>query len=1694
MKKVFKRLICFLLVIVTIVSITATNVYADSNSRIATYIRLAALGEVTDGNTEGMTEDQLRFLGLYLSNFYIPFGTEIGISGSETAETVKTDMVDTLQQKFAFSEDLATSIVETVFGYTRSSLEDLKVYGSKGYQDGDYVEIPIAPNYYNFLRLMEGRADDVFHKYFINWNSGKDDTYNLGRIAYNMYNKQYTLDEGAYPEDNISKLSSGDLTACKAILSIGRGNIKYLYFAYSSGGEVKPVADCYIGRVDDELFYNGKDKKGTSAYTPSQVAFMKCLEASNIDKGYGYSFMDFAKSDNLDSEGFNELKDSSNNTDYTKMSILGSTMAVDCFGDIVSMGGNHQVVVMPGCINPYVWQSVNDKGEDIENRPAGLTYNIANALSMTQSETETSGSGISELIKSYPRKGRFKANFEVLNKNLNDNKQDFSLINNADGDYAIVALRQMRGTREIDLGGGILGWGNEERTFFFNAIEGFKEMYPGDLTFYYSSSSRNSADRSKGEVNNAWFGTASYDCVVPRSKYSDNKYYGADMSNELSIFTNVVFIDNLGAYTNIDGSSQDYSAFNISSFLNDKGKTGSDNKITFSSHSFGNLYNDIKTGKLDIPDRASEQALCTLYVTYCLAGLYDESSKADTIGKLGYRINAEGLPSMSNSPIAMGDLATVDAEVEAIKDWLYYILHPTEGFDYVRILITNKVNHLLLGWHSDMVGTNGVGITTGTTKYRSNMGYVTMPDLSEIQWTNALINFYNDCIPFLIVLLIVIMLFAFITGILDLQHAAFGVLLFSIFTLLPVNLINASVEQSNRISQNIYGDKFTYWALVQQESYAQAIDEAANAPGSSGTSSYDNYLRTLYEENQTVYTNQGGESILLKWQAPKKMASLVLTESDAKALGGLSEVGQQMLSGMLNKTYSGQSYTDDEEAVYMYRSYLDISNFSRYIYQGINGKGNNPVKHREGFNGVKTDNWTSFTDTNGNLLKSSTQLAKEYKDYISEGYNNGTDFGVNDKFSDQFYLTVPLSSNIISDTLKVSGKINTFSDSKDMIPINSDVFNFGIPMFTAGLEFSAENLASTGFITEAERKKNLEKFVANYKEEDFVGLAAYGLYSENPFYYFSWKLYADGLDTGSLSGSTGYKTLLLGKEDGGYFYNTKGNGGLKDFMNMKGLFTYIIPYMKQCNDVVREWDNVFGIFIYDGVPTEEGHWDEVKNDPELEAKYWHNLNVTRLYDIYCPWVDVMYDCSYADAETITVMGRQVVVQDPLNPNSYPEDRHMIFSESEMADYGLSEADLTKVEKIILKCNEGYQERMYELLNYYNFSDVALNSAAAMNCAFVFNNNFSENGLFTDNHNIYPQSFDLANFSYDAFLRFILSNSTGESMLEDTGEAGAGTSTGKTSGDFYERLVNKSSIVTVIVMLILDVISIYLIPAFRIFFLIAIFLVSIMIVVVSACRIEDNMKFVRKVITRFVLPLCLFFLATVLFSWVISLFMGTGSNAVTQTNTLSISMGDPVVTMLIMIAIDIILLIVYWKIIKGALKDIKHHAKLIGGFTTALCGAAVGFVAGAVSKGINGIQNVGSKAVSGYRRHKYNKRADKDSESLETIAENSKKPAQQGTGTESSRASNRSSNGASNSSEERTDTSARDREKDAPEMHNTSNRDKSEDNEKKRSTINDKASKGAERRGTDRRSRKEKSDKGDSSKSSTKRSKVDTKSE
>lgn len=1506
--------------------------------RIKVFLRKAAGKNVVSDNDaiSNMSQNDLKFLGVYLSNFFIPYGTEFAMNSGLTEENL-SELSSALMTNLKFDEDTAKSLANIIIGLSKANNQELVFCVSSEYQKELIKLDDVVLNEYTLIQAMSGRLPKLMGDRLPNMY-----TTNLTKYAENRYLGKYpdqkkdreseteqieTEDTGNPPADIANKTfnleqniriiapiwgstTAGSGEVFESSLSNAYSNIDSRYPEYSKQEEITYDNDPLVkDKVWEKKSYNYGylAYKNGESYTPvfdfnlyeedgltaCQYAYWKCLESVPFEQGYGMNLFDFSKTE-CDNDGYFKDVDSkfSSDTQWYAMSAMGSRVLVDCFGNIHIKGANHMFIAVPGCVNPYTWQAVNADGTDDTDNPAGSVYNMVNMLTM----------GIHD-------NNRFIKN--VSGDRVKEGSMTTQALANRLKDMGDT-FRVYRGNTTEKLK---TGWLFMKDSSAENAMKHVRNgaIASGDYCIpvdWRESVPKVDAGLSKVRV------------LLPHLSSTPELQYGS--KNKLKFMDSIVYIDNLGAY-GFDNSQNDidwekFKTFNVDNYVSPKNDAFKDMGTSLGT-GFSTIFESVEDGKLTKASESDKntQAVVMVYVSYAFAGVYDSDSKAEYLGKIGYRMGDSVFPDIEDTNI--GDVATgEDLMITSIKEWLYYLLHPTKGQNYVTTLISNKARALVVSWHNDMLGTKGVGNITGTTKYRGNVGYVSTPELTEIEWTAKLLDFWEGIVPFVVVVGLVVFAFVYLAGILSLQGCILGVVCFAICLVVPVRVINGAVNMSNRIVSNIYGERFTYWAMVQHESYADAIDEAA-----SGTS-YSNYLKTLYSQNSAINVNQGSESIKLRWQAPKKMASLMLTSEDNSILNGFRG---SIIWGALSNAYDGESYMDNTDATYMYRSYLDISNFSKYIYRGIKA-GTRKSRNSLG------KNLDCISNLSSDLKKKYKNMDTDVKEYRSSGYaNSGSGSG---STASEISYTVPLTSMIYNDALKGKDKIGKLKIT-DYVGINQDFFNFSIPMFNVGegSSGSESGLSLKDAMVSSAKSTEFKDLFDKYKEEDYVGLAAYGLYSESVFYYYSWYLYDLGMspDTG---GSGGFKKLLLEGKNGEFFYNTEGNSELKDIMDMRTLFTYIIPYLNAGNDIVRDYDDTYGLKVYSGVSTEEGHEDEYKNDPELRQKYWNNLNVSRLYEIYSPWVDLMYDCEYSKPERIKVLGDWVTVENPMDPSTYPSERPMIFSRSEMTDYGMSEKDLTRVEKKILKCNDDFQEALFELLNYYSFSDQVLNTAAAMECAFIFNKNFSETHLFGNgNIDIYPQSFEISDFSYDAFLRFILSNTTGESMLN--------------TDDFYMNVVQGSSITAGICLIILDIASVYVLPGLKIFFVVLVFLASILSVLISILHVDEEYRFIPRMCRNVILPMFRYFLITVGMAYLISLFMGVGNDSITGSRFVSIQLGDPVMVMIVMMVIDVVAIILYYMTIREVWRSVRSMSRVVGGALSGVVGVLSGAaLVTAVSRG------------------------------------------------------------------------------------------------------------------------------------------------
>lgn len=457
--------------------------------------------------------------------------------------------------------------------------------------------------------------------------------------------------------------------------------------------------------------------------------------------------------------------------------------------------------------------------------------------------------------------------------------------------------------------------------------------------------------------------------------------------------------------------------------------------------------------------------------------------------------------------------------------------------------------------------------------------------------------------------------------------------------------------------------------------------------------------------------------------------------------------------------------------------------------------------------------------------------------------------------------------------------------------------------------------------------------------------------------------------------------------------NINGYGEMRDFMNMHDLFYYIIPLLKQGNDMVELWGNNYGLNVYtddslevhnDGSFTYDGKkYGEVpdgqqrptdalkefapvyqKLSKERQYKFWHDYNTYYiLTNCYTPWVDAMYDCKYAREETIKVAGEDFVVEDPLNPYTYfvsdkdgniIKGRPMIFSKSEMEYYGLKEYNLTTVEKKILDIEQNVYDETIRLTNYAGFSDENLVNAFAMLELFEFNKEFSQTSA-TSNYSQYPQGWELKAFSYDAYMRLVLAQASGEPLTYTDTSYDSLNGVGKS---IYARIQGNTSIFFSILLVINDILAIYLIPLLKLFMLAILFICSVLMLMGAAIGIET--EFHNLLWRCLIKPLIAFLACNLGMAWVFSIFMSEGLSKVTDTGETLISLQDPTMTLLALTIIDVIVAVLFFCICRNSLKSSWAFIKNIALETA-------GAIAGAVERV--------TRAVTGWvssRREKHNR--------------------------------------------------------------------------------------------------------------------------
>ena len=270
----------------------------------------------------------------------------------------------------------------------------------------------------------------------------------------------------------------------------------------------------------------------------------------------------------------------------------------------------------------------------------------------------------------------------------------------------------------------------------------------------------------------------------------------------------------------------------------------------------------------------------------------------------------------------------------------------------------------------------------------------------------------------------------------------------------------------------------------------------------------------------------------------------------------------------------------------------------------------------------------------------------------------------------------------------------------------------------------------------------------------------------------------------------------------------------------------------------------------------------------------------------------------------------------MNPAAYTI-RPMVFSESEMLYYGLKESDLTQVEKKIQEVSREVRNDWLNVMNYYTLDDVVLNTSSAMLATFDFNRIFSQSGFNQKQVVFEPQGFELKAFGWDAFLRMILQNATGESLVYNQ----------TLKSDIYEIVAEKDGFVTLFMMWFNSFVVVYLVPTLLILILCC--LPIAMLLSVFASFIRQDKSLIKSFTTECMLPFLTVLVVNIMLAFTVSILMGDGGNQlVTGSLGESQSFNSPRSTMGVLIFVTLVACALYWVAVMNLFKGLYKNARIV----------------------------------------------------------------------------------------------------------------------------------------------------------------------
>lgn len=1537
------------------------NASANANQRVHGLIDAYA-GRYDDIGARGMTVSEFRTLGLYMSNFYVPFATRLNI-GEDTntmdaATTTRDSMLEVLTTIASFDRDFAEVLVD---GLVASSLETAASNPLKlGTRQGTAAGASITPlthgrdatpiSYFEFYRLVTGA------------NAADTEAVNRNGYHIQMPNKEAL-------RTMKSAVDAGDFERATE-------PVTYFVLYYEESGQRQEVFSFIpnLREFENELGVKGRD----FITPPSQVVFQQIIANAGFNDTVATSMHDvyyegIEQESNpltaiLDREGSGPTLTAQQLAGFSQMSWH---MYVDGFGNIILDTKANQLVMLPGSMNPYVFNVTNATAGGRTGTNTSIPLNNLQTIASTSLMQGDSGNSFLGNVRNTGDTGvatvdmdlKSLANYRGSNGfGRADNYMLFSSGVKSNNDFSETSWWDFwstdHGKDYLHYLVGYNAWANFNMQRNTGAPFNFNVQLPHTDAGDFKHSSNVTYERMREIFPKATdlmtgSGRSKMSNETARSIYpyfylttnrNDNSLRLPQMKLEqvkgVQAITDVVVADTLGIP--VDGIDlgansalhrESSGVFGLAPIYNADGTlipllagSGIGANSAFGQPAELGVATNIAI------DKAAEAIAGNLYLTYIVAA---DTNKALT-DAVGWRLDFSTFPTVRDITGGGNGAITAlsDEQLAQLQIWAYLALDPSspQGAIYTSAAQNNNLSRFLVNLHESMAGQGASTISTGAAAYdsTSELSFMHVTLLDEIPFFQTMFDIYYSFAAYLLAALVIIQVMQVIFKRKSIQMALLSVGLFFVCLVAPSMVIDSSVALLNSQASNIYSGKFAHWAMVQHQGYitqlnalaeGESISNVLNAAGME-TTGVDESLdpASIHFQNLLILQSQANPSfapapVTIRWQSPKKDNYMFAMEQVLNN-NGERAASTTLLMSFLRGNMSNQLFDPSGESLFVYRTILDINNYSRFIYGNTGGDILFPTSAQT--QGIHR--WNSSADAFRIMGQRHV-----FDNYMGTGENSLHD-RVNNGFIPSLTRLEP--NNLKRIHLPLSSHTIATESVRDFSSLTR-LDRWGIPQ-------SHYNVTPRNFNDHKEIMTDQVE-ASGVTSEELVSIAANALLTESPYYYFNWYLYDNGLNiTPQKEGDTDISSRkFLLSEDNSFFFNydigraQEGYGELRDFMDMSSLFHMVIPYLRQANEPLLQYSERFDTASFPGISSSESDTSKyAQAGGDAHLRHMHNANLLRLYGPYSAWVDLLYDTRLADPVEIRFAGERQIVEDPLNPESY-EIRPMIFSESEQRYWGVTDAELTEVERRILQTNRDTYNDYLQLVNYVNFDPAVVGNAMALMATFNFNRNFSQAGVFEDVRTLYPQSFELRNFSYDAYLRLVLYAASGEPIV------GAG------ADNIYMTILGHTSWWVGIPLVFNTFMATQLLPIARFVALLGITFLAVisMLLYTTGLGIDDsadNQPWWKRIL----IPLLQFLGINFAMALVFSFFMSEGLTTATGALTPTLSLGSPTTTLLLLAVVFAVVIFVHGYIVKRVYKSLLMTSKELGAVITSTTKGAV----------------------------------------------------------------------------------------------------------------------------------------------------------